>query len=89
MGGIARQLIIYIFISGFIYGVFEIDHYLKKKHKIDDLKAKNIDSSGTTVDNSFVIVPLIVVLTIIMIWCFYLRFVMAFMKRKRLVWVEV
>ena len=34
-------------------------------------------------------VPLLVVLTVIMIWCFYLRFVMAFMKRKRLVWVEV
>jgi hypothetical protein len=34
-------------------------------------------------------IPLGVVLTIIMIWCFYLRFVMAFMKRKRMIWVEV
>jgi hypothetical protein len=34
-------------------------------------------------------VPLFIVLTVIMIWCFYLRFVMAFIKRKRLLWVEV
>ena len=41
------------------------------------------------VDSSFVMVPLFVVLTVIMLWCIYLRFVMAFMKRKRLLWVEV
>ena len=41
------------------------------------------------VDSSFVMVPLFVVLTVIMFWCIYLRFVMAFMKRKRLLWVEV
>ena len=34
-------------------------------------------------------VPLFIVLMVIMTWCFYLRFVMAFMKRKRLLWVEV
>ena len=34
-------------------------------------------------------VPLFIVLIVIMIWCFYLRFVMAFIKRKRLLWVEV
>ena len=41
------------------------------------------------IDNSFVILPLSFVLIIIMIWCFYLRFVISFMKRKRLLWVEV
>ena len=41
------------------------------------------------VNNQFIMVPLMVVLSVIMIWCFYLRFVLAFMKRKRLVWVEV
>lgn len=34
-------------------------------------------------------VPLFVVASVIMTWCIYLRFVMAFMKRKRLLWVEV
>lgn len=29
------------------------------------------------------------VLFIILIWCFYLHFFMAYMKRKRIVWVEV
>jgi len=43
----------------------------------------------TSVDNSFVILPLSFVLIIIMIWCFYLRFVISFMKRKRVLWVEV
>ena len=37
----------------------------------------------------FVMVPLIVVLVVIMMWCFYLRFVMAYIRRKKLVWVEV
>jgi ABC-type sugar transport system permease subunit len=41
------------------------------------------------VNNQFVMVPLFIVLLVIMAWCFYLRFVMAFMKRKRLLWVEV
>ena len=34
-------------------------------------------------------VPLIVVLTLITAWFFYLRFFISFMKRKKLVWVEV
>ena len=34
-------------------------------------------------------VPLIVVLSILMIWCFYLRFLSVHLKRKRIVWVEV
>ena len=46
-------------------------------------------NSNDKINNSFVMVPLLAVLTVIMIWCFYLRFVMAFMKRKKLVWVEV
>lgn len=40
-------------------------------------------------NNQFIMVPLFIVLVVIMVWCFYLRFVMAFMKRKRLLWVEV
>ena len=34
-------------------------------------------------------VPLIVVLTLIIIWFFYLRFVLSFIQRKKLIWVEV
>lgn len=41
------------------------------------------------VDNTFLLAPCLGVLFIILIWCFYLHFVLAFMKRRRLVWVEV
>ena len=44
---------------------------------------------STGVQNRFIMVPLIVVLTMIMIWFFYLRFVISYLKRKKLVWVEV
>ena len=30
-----------------------------------------------------------IVLIVIMIWCFYLRFVIAHLKRKKFMWVEV
>lgn len=30
-----------------------------------------------------------IVLAIIMFWCFYLRFIVAFLKRNKLLWVEV
>jgi hypothetical protein len=34
-------------------------------------------------------VPLTIILGIIMIWCFYFRFMKAYQSRKRLIWVEV
>lgn len=34
-------------------------------------------------------IPLTIILAIIMIWCFYFRFMKAVMARKRLIWVEV
>ena len=40
-------------------------------------------------NSTFVFIPLLIVLIVIWIWCLYLRFVMEFMKRKRLLWVEV
>jgi len=49
----------------------------------------NIQKDKNNVDNMFVILPLSFVLIIIMVWCFYLRFVVNFMKRRRLLWVEV
>ena len=87
-----------IFGSG-IYGIYYLDLYLKaidKRDIVNNDKKENgeedyisIGDAIPQVQNSFIVVPLIVVLVIIIAWCFYLRFVMAFMKRKRLVWVEV
>ena len=57
------------------------------KYELSLYEQENLDMYK--VDSSFVMVPLFVVLTVIMLWCIYLRFVMAFMKRKRLLWVEV
>ena len=41
------------------------------------------------VDNSFELVPMIVVFIIIAAWCFYLRFIITFLQRRKLMWVEV
>jgi hypothetical protein len=41
------------------------------------------------VDNMYVILPLTFVLAVIMIWCFYLNVVTNYMRRKRILWVEV
>jgi hypothetical protein len=60
------------------------DDNLSKKEKD---KIEKINNEG--VNSEFVMVPLIVVLTLITIWFFYLRFFISFMKRKKLVWVEV
>lgn len=41
------------------------------------------------IQNWIVMVPLTIILGIIMIWCFYFRFMKAVMARKRLIYVEV
>lgn len=46
-------------------------------------------NNQTEVQNQFIMTVLILVLTLIIIWCFYLRLVISFLKRKRIVWVEV
>ena len=91
-----RLLFMFLLFSGAIYGIFFIDRYLKGIHLREEERARlgaamnmTLETATNRVDNTFVMVPLAVVLTIIMSWCFYLRFVMAFMRRKRLVWVEV
>ena len=53
------------------------------------IEYEELNVGSYEVNNQFVMVPLFIVLIVIMIWCFYLRFVMAFIKRKRLLWVEV
>lgn len=102
LGGMFRLLVVFVMFSGVIYGVYFVDKYLKNLDYIQN-EAKRMEAEGqpyykikefentteTFVDNSFVILPLSFVLIIIMIWCFYLRFVISFMKRKRIVWVEV
>ena len=41
------------------------------------------------IQNWIVMAPLTIILAIIMIWCFYFRFMKAVMARKRLIYVEV
>ena len=41
------------------------------------------------VENWIVLLPLSIILGIIVIWCFYFRFMKAVMARKRLIYVEV
>ena len=69
-----------------------IDYYnqsaLEKNERLQ-VKIHPDNTFTIEVNNSFLLFPLLGVLTIILIWCFYLSFVMAYMKRKRVVWVEV
>ena len=60
----------------------------KDNDGIDD----SIDTSIFSVyniSNWIVMAPLTIILGIIMVWCFYFRFMKAVMARKRLIWVEV
>jgi hypothetical protein len=41
------------------------------------------------IENWIIMVPLTIILGIIMIWCFYFRFMKAYESRKKLIWVEV
>ena len=55
-------------------------------HEITVNKNGEIEVS---IHNKFILVPLMGVLIILILWCIYLRSTFAFMKRKRLLWVEV
>lgn len=60
----------------------------KDNDGIDD----SVDSSIFSIydiENWIVMAPLTIILGIIMVWCFYFRFMKAVMARKRLIWVEV
>ena len=60
----------------------------KDQDGIDD----SVDSSIFSIyniQNWIVMAPLTIILGIIMVWCFYFRFMKAVMARKRLIWVEV
>lgn len=107
LGGLMRLLMMLFAIAGVIYGVYEIDHYLKleytrelindkiefvnnNKNKTEQIKEYELENADDyEVNSTFVFIPLLIVLIVIWIWCLYLRFVMEFMKRKRLLWVEV
>jgi hypothetical protein len=41
------------------------------------------------IENWIVMAPLTIILGVIMVWCFYFRFMKAVMARRRLIWVEV
>ena len=59
----------------------------KDQEFLDEYEEEN--ANLYTVNSTYVFIPLLIVLFIIFFWCLYLRFVMEFMKRKRLLWVEV
>lgn len=74
-----KQLFIYIVLGSAIYGVYLLDIYMKDKH----------DFSWSTLDSGqYELWILWAVLTIIMLWCTYIRFQVAFMKRQKIMWVE-
>jgi hypothetical protein len=75
-----KQLFIYIVIGAAIYFVYLLDIYLK-----DQLDPSYILREG----GEYELFILLVVLSIIMIWCTYIRFQVAFMKRQKIMWVEV
>lgn len=53
------------------------------------LTIRDDNSLKVTINTKFLLLPLIGVLSIIFIWCFYLQFVIAYSKRKKVLWVEV
>ena len=55
---------------------------------IDDRVGGN-KFSFENIENWIVMIPLTIILGIIMVWCFYFRFMKAVMARRRLIWVEV
>lgn len=85
-GAFLRIFLIYFFCIGFIIGVYELDHYLK----IETLeRIYLIKKNWDEIDNSFVLFPLIVVLTVIIVWMFYLTYALAYLQRKRIMYCEV
>lgn len=89
--------------NGVIYAIYVLDKFLKtsdaeKNYKMVQKTPQALPEEEKSeieklylegVKNEFVMVPLGVVLTLITLWFFYLRFFISFMKRKKLVWVEV
>jgi hypothetical protein len=72
-----QQAVIFGVLSLAIYGVYRLDMFLKIR----------LDSKYDGSNYEFWILE--TVLFFIMIWCTYLRFNITFMKRKKLIWVEV
>jgi hypothetical protein len=60
----------------------------KDKDGIDDSKDNAIFNIND-IENWIVMAPLTIILGVIMVWCFYFRFMKAVMARRRLIWVEV
>lgn len=60
----------------------------KDNDGIDDAKDNAIFNIND-IENWIVMAPLTIILGVIMIWCFYFRFMKAVLARRRLIWVEV
>lgn len=75
-----------------VSGALSYDNQTMIKDLVDNKSHILIYPDNTfsvSINNTTLLAPLMGVLFIILIWCFYLHFFMAYMKRKRIVWVEV
>ena len=69
------QAIYFGILTGFVVGIYHLDKYLKQRA---------VKDTNEQINNEYELLILMIVLVVIMIWCFYLRFIVAFMKRNRL-----
>lgn len=104
LGGLMKISIPSIIFGVLIYLVYLLDKKLKNDQYIKD-ETNNMNLNDTSsayitefqrrckdricINNDYVLFPMTFVLVVIMIWCFYLKVVINFMRRKRLLWVEV
>ena len=91
-GQLMKMIVMAVVLAGLIYGVFYVDRILKsdfQEQKLSQSKATKAPQPLPEIDNSSILLPLILVFISIMTWCFYLKFVTVFMRRKRLIWAEV
>jgi hypothetical protein len=98
---VSKLLLFYSLILVVIYGCYVLDNFLKARFVNESLEEANeqghaqeiIESRQSIykegVESYFVIIPLVICATVIMIWIFYLRLAVSILKRKKLVWVEV
>ena len=101
MKSLIPVFIYFVTVVVLIFAVFSIDQHLKHEtirdryqEKDDSLEkrgAMEIDHAlrRVTEKSNFVLVPLILVTAVLMVWCFYLRWMQTQVNRKRILWAEV
>ena len=70
-----------------------LDSYLKSNSSDynNESEVKRDSGSSFSLRNIYwvILVPLFLILVTIFVWCFYFRFIRAFMQRRKLIYVEV